>query len=83
MLDTNLANKQREKITVVVTTRCLVKEDDATPGKIHEIGDEVTCIRKYGDVLVSIRRAVIKDSQDHKDWLERQKRKSAKPESKK
>lgn len=79
MLDSTNKAKLLEKVEIVIIRPVRAKKDDEAKIKKYKVGDEETFIRKYSDELVSMRKAVLKGSPDHKAWLKRTE-KVSKPE---
>lgn len=64
----------RTKIDVVIIRACQIKETEETIGlKKVKSGDVVNMAHLYADELVAMGKAVVKDSQEHKWWVQSQK----------
>lgn len=66
---------EKEKIErtpheIVITKSCRAKVNDDTKNADFAVGDKVTMTGKYARELISLGKAVIAGSPEHKKWVE-------------
>jgi hypothetical protein len=78
MLDSQQEAAMKQKVEIVFMRSCRAKANDEAKVRDYAKGDKEVFIRRYADELISMRKAAVVGSPDHKAWLEQQKNQPAK-----
>lgn len=58
----------KKKFEAVVTRSCITRLDSESKRTEYKVGDVIQITHEFGDELVSLNKAVVKDSLEHQAW---------------